>query len=55
MEISYKRNAALALDADLALLCGHGDHRLLMAALKSKRETHMHALKLSCGVAQTYA
>jgi len=44
MGISYNRNMGLALDADLALLCGCGAHRLLIAALKSKCEAHGHAL-----------
>jgi len=52
MRVSYNRNAGLALDADLALLCSRGTHSLLMATLKSKRKAHKHALKLRCGVAQ---
>ena len=53
MEINYNRNAGLALDVDLALLCRRGVHRLLIAALKSKREAHWYTLKLKYEVAQT--
>jgi len=52
MEISYNRNAGLALHMDLALLCRRGAHRLLMIALKSKCKAHKHALKLRRRVAQ---
>jgi len=50
--VSYNRNAGLALDAGLALLCRRSAHRLLMATLKSKREAHRHVL-LRRGVTQT--